>query len=205
MKRLALVLVLCSFAPALADAPPLAARREQRVAYIAKLLDAIRASDPTTVADMAKYITAVERNNCRAPEQNLRVGCLLEAVAQNCRQRDPVLRERCQRVSDLIVTNRLSEPIFIPKDVRYQLLNEHRDYKVALTRELRAQYAVRVAELSMSRHFPGVGAGEGALAAGIDGYCTDVSGTRELSWQYCVAAIVWFVGTEGAATGEGTR
>jgi hypothetical protein len=56
----------------------------------------------------------------------------------------------------------------------------------------------------MSRHFPGAKASDGALAAGIDGYCTDVAGTRDLSWQYCVAAVVWFIGTERAAA-KGTR
>lgn len=199
-----MLLVLASGA-ALADTPSLGARRDDRVAYITTLLEAIRASDPTMVANTAKYITAVERNNCRAPEQNLKVGCLLEAVAQNCRQRDAAARERCRRISDVIVTNRLSEPIFIPKDVRYNLLNEHRDFKLALSRELRAQYAIRVTELAMSRHFPGAGASDAQLAAGIDGYCTDVSGTRELSWQYCVAAIVWFVGTEGSVDKKGTK
>jgi hypothetical protein len=156
----------------------------------------MRASNPTTVTDTARYITAVERNKCRAPEQSIRVGCLLEAVAQNCRQRDAASRERCQQISDVIVTNRLSEPIFIPKDVRYRLLNEQRDFKLALSRELRAQYALRVSEMMMSRHF--TDASEAALARGIDGYCSEVSGSRDLSWQYCVAAVVWFVGTEGA-------
>ena len=201
----ALIIVACMVAVARAEPPAAAARRDARVAYIAQALEAIRASDPTTVADTAKYITAVERNNCRAPEQNLRLGCLLEAVAQNCRQRDAAARERCQRVSDVVVTNRLSEPVFIPKDVRYKLLDENRDFRLALARELRAQYAVRVAELTMSRHFPGAAASDGALATAIDGYCTDVAGTRELSWQYCVAAIVWYVGTEPAVVRKGTR
>src|SRR5262249_38482157 len=108
VMRLALVLVLCALASARAEVPD---PRDQRVAYITQLLDALHASDPTTLADTVKYITAIERNNCRAPEQSLRVGCLLEAVAQNCRQREPAVRERCQRVSDVIVTNRLSEPV----------------------------------------------------------------------------------------------
>jgi hypothetical protein len=196
--RRALLLLALLWTPARADEP---ARppppREQRIAYITAVLEAIRASDPTALADATKYITAVERNKCRAPEQSLRVGCLLEAVAQRCRQSDATARERCQRVSDVIVTNRLSEPVFVPKDVRYKLLNENRDYKVALARELHTQYASRVAEWAMSRHFPGTGASSAALAAGIDGYCGEIAGTRELSWQYCVAAIVWSIGTDG--------
>lgn len=197
MKR-ALVLLVLWWTPARADEP---ARRppprEHRIAYIVDVLDAIRASDPAALADTTRYITAVERNKCRAPEQSLRVGCLLLAVAQHCRQSDAAVRERCQRVSDVIVTNRLSEPVFVPQDVRYKLLNENRDYKIALARELHTQYASRVAEWVMSRHFPTSGASSAALAAGIDGYCGEVAGTRDLSWQYCVAAVVWFIGTDG--------
>ena len=37
----------------------------------------------------------------------------------------------------------------------------------------------------------------GALATGLERYCRDVAGTRELSWQYCVAAAVWFIATDG--------
>ena len=56
-----------------------------------------------------------------------------------------------------------------------------------------------------ARPFKELTAGAARIAEGDLGHKIHVSGTRELSWQYCVAAIVWFVGTEGAATGEGTR
>src|SRR5438105_2385001 len=111
MKR-AIVLVLVA---TIAHAEP---ARDQRVAYIAKLLAAIRTSDATTTADMTKYIGVMERNKCRAPEMSLRVGCLVEATKQYCKSDDAVKTERCLQLSDVIVTNRLSEPIFVPKEVR---------------------------------------------------------------------------------------
>ena len=210
MRRALVVMLICGAAHA--EAP------KDRASYIADLIDAIRASDPTALANTRKYIQIVERNKCQAPEMTLRVGCMLEAAAQNCKQlpagkrarvtdpSDPASgpeREACQRASDVIAANQLSERLFVPNDVRYSIMSKQRDARTAIARELHHRYAQLVAELAMSKYFPGPRADRKGLATGIDGFCTDVAGTRDLSWQYCVAAIVWFVATDGADP-EGT-
>jgi len=184
------VLALCGVVHA--EPPP------ARAAYIAELLEALRGMDRTSLANTRKYIQVVERNKCQAPEMTLRVGCLLEAAGQNCKQLPGDARERCRRASDVIATNLLAERVFVPDDVRYQLVTRQRDARSAIARELHRRRAALVAELAMSEFFPGPRAGTAALATGIDGFCTDVAGTRDLSWQYCVAAIVWFVASDGA-------
>jgi len=172
--------------------------RPARAAYIAELIDAIRDTDRATLANTRKYLQTVERNKCQAPEMTLRVGCLLEAAGQNCKQLPGDGRERCRRASDVIATNLLAERVFVPDDVRYQIMTRQRDARSAIARELHRRYAALVAELAMSESFPGPRAGAAALVTGIDGFCTDVAGTRDLSWQYCVAAVVWFVASDGA-------
>jgi hypothetical protein len=128
----------------------------------------------------------------------LRVGCLLEAASQNCKQLPDDARERCRRASDVIATNLLAERVFVPDDARYQIMSKQHDARAAIERELQRRHAALVAELAMSERFPGPRADTAALAVAIDGFCADVAGTRELSWQYCVAAIVWFVASDGA-------
>jgi hypothetical protein len=187
------VLALCAGA-ARSHAEP----RRERAAYIADLIDAIRGLDRATLANTRKYIQIVERNKCQAPEMTLRVGCLIEAAGQNCKQLPGDARERCRRASDVIATNLLGERVFVPDDARYQIMSKQRDARTAIARELHRRYAALVAELAMSEFFPGPRAGTAALATGIDGFCTDVAGTRDLSWQYCVAAIAWFVASDGA-------
>jgi len=194
--RSALAILAALGATAQADAP-VSPGKDGRVAYIAGLLDAIAASDPAVLANTANYIYVVERNQCQAPDESLHVGCLIEAATRSCAQGSAAQRAQCSRASDVIVTNRLSEKAFLPEDVRYQLMESHRDYRTALARELHRRYAILVAELSMSSYFPGTAASTTALAGGIEGYCREVSGTRALSWQYCVAAIAWFIGTDG--------
>jgi hypothetical protein len=184
------VLALCGVAHA--EPPP------ARAAYIADLIEAIRGSDRAMLANTRKYIQLVERNKCQAHEMSLRVGCLLEAAGQNCKQLPGDARERCRRASDVIATNLLAERVFVPNDVRYQIMSKQRDARTAIVRELHRRHAALVAELAMSEFFPGLRAGATALATGIDAFCTGVAGTRDLSWQYCVAAIVWFVASDGA-------
>jgi hypothetical protein len=184
------VLALCG----VAHAEP----RPARGAYIAELLEALRGMDRASLANTRKYIQVVERNKCQAPEMTLRVGCLLEAAGQNCKQLPGDARERCRRASDVIATNLLAERVFVPDDVRYQIMTRQHDARAAIARELHRRHAALVAELAMSEFFPGPRADAAALATGIDGFCTGVAGTRDLSWQYCVAAIVWFVASDGA-------
>lgn len=177
------------------DAPGSPGRAE-RVAYIAGLLDAIAATPPAALASASSSIYTVERNKCQAPDNSLRVGCLVAAVARSCAHGDRAERDQCSRVSDVIVTNRLGENAFISDDIRYQLMDSRRDYRTALARELRQRYAILVAELSMSPQFPGSAAGSTALATSIEAYCRALSGTRALPWQSCVAALVWFIASE---------
>lgn len=189
MRAALVVLALCG----VAHAEP----RPARAAYIAELIEALRGMDRASLANTHKYIQVVERNKCQAPEMTLRVGCLLEAAGQNCKPLAGDARERCRRASDVIATNLLAERVFVPDDVRYQIMTRQRDARVAIARELHRRYAALVAELAMSEFFPGPRADTAALAAGIDGFCSEVAGTRDLSWQYCVAAIVWFVASDG--------
>jgi hypothetical protein len=125
----------------------------------------------------------------------LHVGCLLEAAERRCRDQGD-RREQCLRLSDVIVTNRLSEGWFVPRDVRYALMEKTKDYRTALERELRKRYAILASEFAMSRHFPGSTATTLALATGLESHCRELAGTKDVSWQYCVAAIVWFIATE---------
>lgn len=193
MRAALVVLALCA-----GNARSHAEPRPARAAYIADLIEAIRATDRATLANTRRYIQVLERNKCQAPEMTLRVGCLLEAAGQNCNQQRGDARERCRRASDVIATNLLAERVFVPDDLRYQIMSKQRDARVAIARELQRRYAALVAELAMSEFFPGPRADTAALAAGIDGFCSDAAGTRDLSWQYCVAAVVWFVASDGA-------
>ncbi|MCG8423751.1 MAG: hypothetical protein MJE77_38125 [Proteobacteria bacterium] len=170
-------------------------QRDQRVQYIAEAIEALHTVDKKTIADIYSYLYVAERNQCQAPLRSLKVECLLVAARRNCEQRRGEQRKHCHRISDVIVSNRLSERYFISRSTRYRIMQEHKDYRSGLLGELQRRYAALVTELRLSTHLAEGKLRGPQLASAIDEYCLNVSGTRKLSWQHCTAAVIWFIGT----------
>ncbi len=170
--------------------------REARQAYLQEALDAVRTADQKTLTDAASYVGVMERNACRSDFRRLRVQCLIEAATRNCRGfKDRARRRRCALYSDIIVSNTLSEKALIDDERRYQIMQENRDYRRALRRELSEVYGNLAADFRLSPHYTCTRAEPKCLAAAVDSYCDERADRQNLSWQYCAAALVWFIGT----------
>jgi hypothetical protein len=182
---------------------PSAAREEAaydkstRVAHIERTLAAFDAVTDEWLIDTYAYLYVVERNQCQAPLESLTVRCLLEAARRNCQHPVESFQDQCDRVSDVIITTRLSERHFISKGTRFRIVSEHTDYRRAILAELRRRYAALVTEMTMFYPSSGRDQDRTELARAIDGYCLTVSKMRSLSWQHCSAVIIWFIGTSG--------
>ncbi len=172
---------------------------ESRTHYIAQAIAALSDSPDEALRNLYRYIYVVERNGCRAPTESLRLDCMLEAARRNCKQPDASAHERCDRISDVMVINRLSESDFIPKRVAYQIMERQSDYRGALLDELRGQYAELVTELRTVSGEDQQLADAAKLSKAIDAYCVNHAPARNLTWQQCIGAIVWFIGTSGRA------
>lgn len=200
MKYLAAAVVLTLASPAAAQP---VYEQEARADYVAGALDAIGSLSDQSLANTYQYIYVVNRNQCQAPTQSLVVACLVEAARRSCKQSDEAARDACQRASDVMVTNRLSEKQFLPRRVRFQIMNANTSYRRAMVAELRRRYAALVTEMTMT-HLPTGAVGDRrALATAVEAYCRDSAATRDLSWQHCAAAIVWFIATSGRDVREG--
>jgi hypothetical protein len=175
---------------------------EQRVAYLAAALEALASIDASTLRDTERYIYLVERNQCQAPIAALRLGCLLEAAGRSCRQRAAAQRAACDAISDILITNRLSEGEFVSRKTRYDLMSKASDYREAMVRALRRRYATLALELGLSDPETRRADQPEKLAAAIDKYCLEVASTRSMAWQHCAAALVWFIGTSTRAASE---
>lgn len=168
---------------------------ELRRAYVARATEAVRASDPKKLADAVSYLQTMDRNRCRSAFRRLRVQCLIEASARNCRSVPAADRERCALYSDIIVTSVLAEKLMISEAERHALAEKHRDYRAALQAELRTAYGGLAAAFRLSPHYSCDAADAACTAAAIDGYCLDQAEKRGLAWQHCVAGLVWFIAT----------
>jgi hypothetical protein len=177
--------------------------RAARVAHLERALEAMEAVTDEWLIDTYNYLYAVERNQCQAPLQSMTCRCLLEAARRNCRQADRSRQERCERISDVIITTRISEDHFISRAARFRILSEHTDFRAALQGALRRRYAALVTEMTMSQPCSGRDQGRVEIAQAIDQYCRRAATTRRLSWQHCAGAIIWFIGTSGRLEGLG--
>ena len=187
-----LTLVLLPAQPALPSESQY--QSDSRIHYIQDLLDALRATDPTSLRNARNYIHVIDQNTCRSSFSDLRTNCLLAAAKRNCRQRRAgrLARRRCRLVADVIVTNKLGEKAFIDSKTKYRIMSSRRDYRRQIRLELWRRYAELVTEFLLSEFHKGK---QDQLAAGIDGYCMRAVHQRGLSWQTCVAATSWFIET----------
>jgi hypothetical protein len=174
---------------------------ERRVAYLRDALDTLRSTDAKSLARARSHITTMKRSACSSPFERLRVECIMTVARRYCQDHDA--RPGCRVYADVIASNALAEDHFIPAAQRYLLLQQSRDPRAAIDREL----ARLTSELAVDLRLSGGGCAAsdtGCLAASIDRFCSASSDERNLPWQSCAGALVWFIGTT-AGGGPGRR
>ncbi len=170
---------------------------QSRRDYIASALQAFFEAGELEIANTQEYLDVAERNSCRASNSDLRTDCLLSYAARNC---DAVANQRnaanCQFYSDVMVVNKLSQDAFITRSERYRILSSNSsDGRGAIEGRLQQKYARLVAHFSLTDAANCGNTDFSCLARSLDRFCLDYANTQSLSWQHCVGAAVWFMGT----------
>jgi hypothetical protein len=178
-----LLLLLLAYAPG------------DRTAYLSGAIDALRAADSAKVGDASSYLRTMDRNKCRSAFRRLRVQCLIQAAAKNCRGLEAERQQQCTLYSDIIVTTVLAEQQLIPEERRFEIMQNHSDYRAAFRVEVRRIYGSLAAGFRLSQHYRCKPGDTGCLAQAIDAYCIDQADRQNLAWQHCAAGLVWFIGT----------
>lgn len=170
---------------------------KNRVAYIEKILKAFSETTMLNIYNTYSYIYVVEKNNCRSSMPDLRAECLLSYAKINCGETGSAeLKHNCELYSDIIVVNKLSENIFVNRSERYHMLENTRDdFRTTLDTRLQQKYARIVTQFSLTEEADCESKDFGCLAKGLDQFCLDYTNTQSLSWQYCMSASLWFIGT----------
>jgi hypothetical protein len=179
----ALLLLLLTYAP------------EERTSYLSTAIEALRSADAAKVGDASNYLRTMDRNKCRSAFSRLRVQCLIQAAAKNCRSMEADRQQQCTHYSDIIVTTVLAEQLLIPEERRFEIMQKHSDYRAAFRVEVRRIYGSLAAGFRLSQHYACKPDDTVCLAKTIDAYCTDQADRQNLAWQHCAAGLVWFIGT----------
>lgn len=171
--------------------------KKRREDYIVKVLETFDLTNPEYIRNTYSYIGIVDQNNCKSSLSNLRVQCLMDFSAQNCRElKDSKAIRDCEYYSDIIIVNKLSENIFVSRSERYRMMkNASEDFRTVMANRLMQKYSRVVTEFSLSEFSSCRNKNFNCLAKGIDRFCLDFTNKQSLSWQYCMSAIVWFIGT----------
>jgi len=172
--------------------------REARIAHLRDALAGVQQTDLQTLENAYRYIETMERNACASSIARLRINCLVEKARRNCRGHKPkAKRTACLRYSDLLVVNAMAAAGLVSKAKRFALMQTQADYRRALRRELELLYGELAAGFRLSSSYGCTGTDPECLATAIDNYCLAYTDTGNISWQYCSAGLVWFVGTAG--------
>lgn len=171
--------------------------QENRVTYISNVLQAFSETPVNTISNTYSYINVIENNNCRSSLSDLKVECLLSYAKNNCKEtRSAKSRSNCELYSDIIVVNKMSEKTFVNRTERYRMLrNTSYDFRTAMTSRLQQKYSRIVTEFFLKKETDCGDKGFECLARGLDQFCLGYTNTHSLSWQYCVSASLWFIGT----------
>jgi len=170
---------------------------KSRADYAEKVLRAFYESKLQNILNTSRYINVVDINICRSSLSDLRVKCLLSFAEKNCaemsRQKQ---KNHCELYSDVIVTNKLSENTFISTTERYKISNiKEYSFRTALENRLKQKYARIVTQFALSDGANCDSKDFQCLAKELDQFCLDYTNSQSLSWQYCMSASLWFIGT----------
>ena len=170
--------------------------RKNRIKYIESSLHALKKEDLKSVLDVVQYIAYIDRTMCRSSIESLKINCLLSAAKSNCREKSSdLLKKRCNFYSDIIVINKLSERKFISRRERYRMMKHSKNYRKTLLKELNRRYASVATDFSLTKRSKCGHDDFNCLAKGINQFCLGYADFKDLSWQYCVGALTWFIGT----------
>jgi len=166
-----------------------------RVQRVALSIEAIKNTKPAQLEDTYKYLSVMKRNKCRSSLERLQVQCLIKKAHRYCTGITKSQRRYCMMYADVITVNQLSESAFITDAQRYLIMKNHRNYRARLRQELNRQYSALATAFVASPQYVCDADNLPCLAEGIDQFCFEYGEGQNLSWQHCVSALVWIIGT----------
>ncbi len=180
-----------------------------RVRAIAASLAALEASGDAGVALEAELATAL-RSRCGADPSAVSWSCALATGRAVCEARPTSERARCAAAADVVLVNLRAANDWVDEATRVRLVRGATDYHRALLGELERRFAALAAELVLEERALtaelGARAGAGSAAL-LDRFCARrdyrprpprcqaaaATCVPPLSWQRCVAALVWSI------------
>ena len=161
-------------------------------AYVARELAAVRDLGPVRRSELERDVYEAARVRCRTDTSTR---CFADAADSVCRG-----DATCAAAADVVAANTRAANDWVDEATRAQLVRGSADYRSALAAELHKRYGALASELAL--------AGGRADAPAIDDFCRtrdravhactgdDATCVPSLPWSRCVAALVWYTGSQ---------
>jgi len=174
-----------------------------RAAYVARALAAVRALGPDGRAALDRAVYDATRARCRTDAGPAPARCSIDAAKSACETAPD--QTSCDAAADVIATNLRGVSELVDDATKARLVRGSTDYHAALAAELLHRYALLATELAISSR------ADPEAPETIDQFCAhrderphtcepgDAACIPSLAWPRCVAALVWYVGSVGAA------
>lgn len=176
--------------------------KSSRIEYLSKALKAVYQAGVPELEQTYNQMVFWDRTRCSSPIERLRISCHMESITRWCQQPNKN-RSGCPLYSDILLINKLGEERLISSRERYELMRVAKNYRQQMRQELTQLYATLALNLYLSERLDCDLGTISCLATGIDQFCMDYNNRHGLSWQYCAAGIIWFVGTTTGAKPKG--
>ena len=167
-----------------------------RINKSTQILNAFDATDPQIIKNIREFVSLSYRTTCISDYHKLKVSCLKEATKRSCQQlRGKENVNNCLLISDIVVVNKLGELNFVSSRKKYDIMKKHKNFKRHLNMSLENQYSLIVAELLVDEDFDCTDVDNNCLGERTSSFCNRYSQGNSLSWQHCVSAILWHIGS----------
>jgi hypothetical protein len=145
---------------------------------------------------MDNYITLLNNGSCAASTDSLKLSCLIESAKNSCYEfKKKKNREKCLLYSDIIITNKMSEEIFISRSERFKMMRTSSNLIEAERKKRNHIYSNILTAYYLSDSFDCYDGQDSIChAKQVDHFCSTWGINKGMAWHHCTASIVWFIG-----------
>ena len=163
--------------------------------YVRQIITAFKNTSRQDLTNIYQTVSLIEKNQCKSLFDNLTLSCLEVEITKNCNGIQGGFKRDCPLVSDVIIVNRVNEKYFVTANEKIKISENNANYGAALGQALRRRYSLLATEFIFLSSRACKESDASCLAGEINEYCTKNADSKSLSWQSCVSALAWFIGT----------
>lgn len=169
--------------------------QSSRQGYLQGSILSFQATSRATIDNMVQFVNSAEQNKCRTSIEAMALPCLKEEIERNCTQGNDNRRKSCAILADIILVNKINEKQFISRQERFRIAKEAQNRTKAYSSTLERKYGLLATELLLFSKLKCKDKDNECLVKEIDRFCLINADVKNISWQACGAALIYFIST----------